>query len=102
MPMNARDIVEFYVANRVNRNADVFAVGQYAATLQWDSPIKGRPNRRSWSIQIELGRAFVDDFNNMTEDQQDATGAELAGRVEIGLAGYDELLDDPNPFIVPL
>jgi hypothetical protein len=98
--MNAEEIVDFYVANRVNPNADVLADGDYSAVLRWDSPVEGRPNRRSRPVRILLGRAYVEDFNNLSAEQQGTVGAELAERVGTALADYDERSDEQAPFVV--
>lgn len=95
--MNAAQIIDYYVANKINENADVRPEGKYSALVDWPSPVDGRPNRTSRSIRVLLGRAYVDDFNMLTEDQQDTEGELLAARVQAALVGFDPLVDDINP-----
>ncbi|VWC14471.1 hypothetical protein BLA6993_05515 [Burkholderia lata] len=100
--MNAADIINFHVASRLSESADVIPEGEYSALVRWISPVDGRPNRRSRPIRVSLGREFVDDFNELTEQQQDAAGTRLVESIEAELArfGYDEFSDEREPVVV--
>jgi len=95
--MNAAEIVDFYVANKLNQSADVRAEGEYSAVLDWQCPTPDRANRRSRLIRIVLGREYVEDFNELPEDAQENWGVDLAERVTIELAGFDPLSDERDP-----
>lgn len=96
--MNAAQILDYYVANKINESCDVRAEGEYSALVDWPNPTPVRQHRRSRAIRIQLGRAYVDDFNNLGEDEQESEGDALADRVQTALIGFDPLSEENEPF----
>jgi hypothetical protein len=98
--MNAAEIINFHVANRISEKADVRPEGNYSALVSYPAPTAVKPNRRSRAIRVELGQAYVDDFNELSEDEQDAEGRRLADRTATALTAYDAMSDDPAYYVI--